>query len=67
LLDLAGPTVVDDALFAADVATLGEADLIRAQRTMDDLERRLRRVEQNPSVRVSRRLRSLARRLRSRL
>jgi hypothetical protein len=67
LLDLAGPSVVDDGLFAADVATLGEADLIRAQRTMDDLERRLLRVEQNPGVRVSRRLRSLARRLRSRL
>jgi hypothetical protein len=67
MLEFAVPSVVDDGLFAADVATLGEADLIRAQRTLDDLELRLRIVEQNPGVRASRRLRSLARRVRSRL
>jgi Glycosyl transferase family 2 len=66
LLAFPVPSVVDDAVFAEDVAVLGEADLVRAQRTLDDLERRLHDVEQRPAVRVSRRLRSLALRLRPR-
>src|SRR5262249_30641847 len=39
-LTLQAPSIVDDAQFAADVAVLGEANMVRAQRRMDDFERR---------------------------
>jgi hypothetical protein len=50
------PTVVDEAAYAVDVASLGEADVVRLQRRLDTLERR-------PLVRVDRKLRRVARKL----
>src|SRR5262249_1207483 len=44
-LTLQAPSLVDDAQFAADVAVLGEANSVRAQRRMDDFERRLQALE----------------------
>jgi len=65
-LKLPAPTVVDDALFAIDVTTLGEADVSDARQALDQIERRLRAVESAPAVRLERALRSLARRARHR-
>jgi hypothetical protein len=56
-LKLDPPSVVDDAEFAADVAVLGEANLVRAQRRMDDFERRLQSLERSPLTRLARRFR----------
>ena len=55
------PSLVDDARFAADVAVLGEANLIRTQRRLYDVERRVRAVERNPAIRLTRGLRPLVR------
>src|SRR5438093_4624219 len=60
------PSVIDDARFAADVAALGDASLVRAQRRLDDLERRLRAVEHHPAVRLRNGVRRLARKARLR-
>jgi glycosyl transferase family 2 len=60
------PTVVDEAAYAVDVATLGEADVVRLQRRLDTLERRLVSVERRPSVRIERKLRGAAKKLRGR-
>ncbi len=65
-LSLPTPTVVDDALFAVDVAALGEMDVSDARQALDQIERRLRAVESSPAVRVERALRLLARRVRRR-
>jgi Glycosyl transferase family 2 len=54
------PTVVDEAAYAVDVAALGEADVVRLQRRLDMLERRLLTLEQRPVVRIDRRLRRIA-------
>jgi hypothetical protein len=62
-LTLPRPTVVDDAAYAVDVAALGEADVVRLQRRLDELEPRLRALEGRPAARVTRRLGSAARRL----
>jgi hypothetical protein len=51
------PTVVDDAAYAVDVATLGEADVIRLQRRLDTLEQRLLSLERRPAMRAYRKLR----------
>jgi hypothetical protein len=59
------PGVADDARFAVDAAVLGEGDVIRAQRRLDELEQRLADVEGNLGIRVERRLRSLVRRRRA--
>jgi len=56
-LKLDPPSVVDDAEFAADVAVLGEANLVRAQRRLDDFERRLQSLEKGPLARLGRRFR----------
>jgi len=48
------PDVVDDAGYAVDVATLGEADLVRAQRRLDELERRIADLERRPTARLGR-------------
>ena len=56
------PDVVENALFAADAAVLGEGDVLKARRRMDELERRLAAVEANVGVRLERKLRSLVRR-----
>jgi hypothetical protein len=63
-LEFEPPSVVDDAHFAADVAAVGEADVIRAQRRLDTLEQRMRTLEGLPTARLTRRARSLARRAR---
>jgi hypothetical protein len=57
-LTFSRPSIVDDALFAADVAVLGEADVVAARRVMDELEERLTDVENRFGVRVGRKLRS---------
>ena len=59
-------TAVEEAAFAADAAVLGEADVIRVRRRLDEVEQRLVAVETRPSARVERRLRRLARRVRRR-
>jgi hypothetical protein len=56
------PSVVEDALLAADVAVLGEADAFRLRDELDEVERRLRAVEERAAIRVERRLRNLLRR-----
>jgi len=48
------PTVVDDAAYAVDVATLGEADVVRAQRRLDVLEERIAELERRPTARLGR-------------
>jgi Glycosyl transferase family 2 len=58
------PTTLETVSFALDAAVLGEADVIRTQRWLDDLERRVGRIESAAPVRVERRLRALARRVR---
>jgi hypothetical protein len=58
------PTVVDDAAYAVDVAALGEADVVRLQRRLDQLEPRLLALERRPAARIARRLKSAARRVR---
>jgi Glycosyl transferase family 2 len=57
------PTVVDDAAYAVDVATLGEADVVRLQRRLDTLEQRLVTLERRPLVRVDSKLRHAAKKL----
>jgi hypothetical protein len=57
------PTVVEEAAYAVDVASLGEADVVRLQRRLDTLEQRLVKLERRPLVRVDRKLRQAARKL----
>jgi hypothetical protein len=69
-LSFARPSVVDDAAYAVDVAALGEADVVRVQRRVDELNRRLEAFEQRRHgarlrgrlVRVAGRVRRLRRR-----
>ena len=49
------PTVVDDAAYAVDVAALGEADVVRMQRRLDELEQRVAMVETGLFGRIVRR------------
>ncbi len=56
-LTLDPPSIVDDGHFAAEVAVLGEANLVRSQRRLDDFERRLQALEKGPLARLGRRLR----------
>jgi hypothetical protein len=49
------PTVVDEAAYAVDVAALGEADVVRVQRRLDELEQRVAAVEGGLLSRVARR------------
>lgn len=65
-LSLAPPTVVDDAGFAVDATVLDEADAVRLQRRLDQIERRLAAVERRPAQRVQRRVAGLVRALRRR-
>ena len=53
---------VDDAAFAADAAVLGEADVVRVRRRLDELEQRIAILEARPGARVERRVRGLVRR-----
>jgi hypothetical protein len=58
------PTVVDEAAYAVDVAALGEADVVRVQRRLDQLEQRVAAVEgERPALRLRRELGRIARRL----
>ena len=50
------PTVVDEAAYAVDVAALGEADVVRVQRRLDELEQRVAAVEGGLLSRIARRL-----------
>jgi hypothetical protein len=56
------PTVVEDALLAADVAALGEADAFRLRGELDDVESRLRAVEERAATSLVNRIRNLLRR-----
>jgi hypothetical protein len=65
-LSLPPPTVVDDAGFAVDATVLDEADAVRLQRRLDQIERRLAALERRPAQSVQRRLSGLVRALRQR-
>jgi hypothetical protein len=56
------PDVIEDALFAVDVAALGDADGFRLRDDLADLERRVTSLEAHVAMRVERRLRSIVRR-----
>src|SRR5438093_4964753 len=57
------PSVVDEAAYAVDVAALGEAEVVRVQRRLDQLEPRLVALERRFPARVSRTLRGAAKKL----
>jgi hypothetical protein len=57
------PTLVEDAEYAVEAATLGEADVVRLQRRLDELEQRLQTVEQRLPRRVYRKLTRSTKRL----
>ncbi len=57
------PTLVEDAEYAVEAATLGEADVVRLQRRLDELEQRLQTVEQRLARRVYRKLTRSTKRL----
>ena len=57
------PTVVDEAAYAVDVAALGEADIVRLQRRLDTLERRLAPLEHRPTAWIYRKLAGAGKRL----
>lgn len=48
------PSTLETVSFAVDAAVLGEADVIRTQRWLDDLERRVEALEALPPVRLER-------------
>ncbi len=50
------PTLVDEATYAVEAATLGEADVVRLQRRLDTLEERLATIELRLPNRVYRKL-----------
>lgn len=56
------PSTLDTVAFAVEAAVLAEADVIRTQRWLDDLERRLVRVEGRARLRAERALRRAFRR-----
>ena len=58
------PTLVEEAEYAVEAAALGEADVIRLQRRLDELEGRLASVEQRLPSKVYRRLARASQRLR---
>ena len=55
------PDILDETAYAADVATLAQADEVRLLRRVDQLERRQRSLDTLVSVRLERRLRRLRR------
>jgi len=58
------PTASDDAAFAVDAAVLGEGDLVRVRRRLDELSRRVAGLESQPAARVARTMRATLRRVR---
>ena len=57
-------SAIDDAAFAAEAAVLGEADVIRVRRRLDQLEQRIGSLEALTTSRIDRRFRRLAARAR---
>ena len=55
-LALPPPTAEDEALYAAEIAVLAEADAVRLQRRIDELEARLAALEAGVGTRARRRL-----------
>jgi hypothetical protein len=55
------PSVVEDALLAADVAAIGEADAFRLRVELDEVESRVRAVEERAATSLASRLRRLFR------
>jgi hypothetical protein len=51
-LEFPTPTLVDEATYAVEAAALGEADVVRLQRRLDELEHRLATVEHGLPNRV---------------
>jgi hypothetical protein len=60
-LEFETPTLVDEATYAVEAAVLGEADVVRLQRRLDELEQRLGSVERRLSSRIYRKARRLVR------
>ena len=56
------PSTLDTASFAVEAAVLAEADVVRTQRWLDDLEGRLAAVERRVPYRAERALRRVLRR-----
>ena len=50
------PTLVEDAEYAVEAAVLGEADVVRLQRRLDELEKRLHTLEARPATRLYRKV-----------
>ena len=61
-LEFPVPTLLEEAEYAVEAAVLGEADVIRLQRRLDDLERQLLSLELRLPNRVYRRLSRAAKR-----
>jgi hypothetical protein len=57
------PTLVEDATYAVEAAVLGEADVVRLQRRLDVLERRLLSLELRLPARVYRKASGAAKRM----
>ncbi len=62
-IELPRPSVVDDAAHAVEAAVLGEADVVRLQRRVDELEQRMISLELQLPLRLYRRLSEAAKRL----
>jgi hypothetical protein len=62
-LEFPTPSLVDEATYAVEAAVLGEADVVRLQRRLDELEHRLATVEHGLPNRVYRKLTGPARRI----
>jgi hypothetical protein len=60
------PMPAEDAAFAVEAAVLGEGDLIRVRRQLDELAQQVNALETNPTARLQRRFRSIVRRARGR-
>jgi hypothetical protein len=63
LFEPAPPSILDDAMHAQELAALGDADLVSAQRRLDRLERLVARQEEGSGVRLARKVSSLRRSL----
>ena len=62
-LELETPSLVDEATYAVEAAVLGEADVVRLQRRLDELEHRLATVEHGLPNRIYRKVAGPARRI----
>ena len=61
-LGFARPSATDDAIYAAEVAVLGEADVVRLQRRVDELDARIGSLEGGLALRARHALTSLLQR-----